>query len=227
MAQVALLSLTASLNPTLLAATTVMLLLPSPAKLMLGYLLGALMISITLGLVIVLSLNDSGTTKTTQNVLSPSADLALGGIALVIAYILRTGRHERLAARRRERRAAKREQKGPPRWQRELSKGSPRTTFVIGVLLTLPGASYIAGLSQIHKQGLSTAAIVLVVVGFNLVMLWLLEVPLLSFTIAPEWTPGAIDRAKAWVVRHAHQFAVRGSASIGILLIIKGVVGFT
>lgn len=222
MAQVALLSLTASLNPTLLAATTVMLLLPNPAKLMLGYLLGALMISMTLGLVIVFSLNGSGTTKTTQNLLSPSADVALGGIALVIAYILHTGRHERLAQRRRERRAAKKEQKGPPRWQRELSKGSARTTFVIGVLLTLPGASYIAGLAQIHRQSLSTPATVLVVAGFNLVMLWLLEVPLVSFTVAPDWTPGAIERAKAWVIGHAHQFAVRGSAGIGVLLMIKG-----
>jgi hypothetical protein len=227
MAQVALLSLTASLNPTLLAATTVMLLLPSPAKLMLGYLLGALMISITLGLVIVFGLHDSGTTKTTQNLLSPLADVALGVAALVIAYILHTGRHERLAARRRERRAAKREQKGPPRWQRELSKGSARTTFVIGILLTLPGASYIAGLTQIHRQSLSTAATVFVVVGFNLVMLWLLEVPLASFAIAPDWTPGAIERAKGWVGRHAQQFAVRGSAGIGVLLVIKGVVGLT
>ena len=50
MSQVILLSLTASLNPTLVAATTVMLLLPSPKKLMLGYLLGAYMTSITLGL---------------------------------------------------------------------------------------------------------------------------------------------------------------------------------
>jgi hypothetical protein len=225
MAQVALLSLTASLNPTLLAATTVMLLLPSPAKLMLGYLLGALTISITLGLVIVFSLNGSGATKTTQHVLSPAADIALGGIALVIAYILYTGRHERLAQRRRERRAAKREQKGPPRWQRELSKGSPRTTFIVGIVLTLPGASYLAGLSRIHKLELSTAETVFIVVGFNVVMLWLLEVPFASFVVAPEWTPQAIERAKAWVVRHAHQFAVQGSAAIGVLLMIKGIIG--
>jgi hypothetical protein len=59
------------------------------------------------------------------------------------------------------------------------------------------------------------------------VMLWLLEVPLLSFTIAPEWTPGAIKRAKAWVVRHAHKYAVRGSAAIGVLLMIKGILGLT
>lgn len=224
MGQVALLALTASLNPTLLAATTVMLLLPRPTKLMLGYLIGALTVSITLGLLIVFSLHSSGAAKTTRHVLSPAADLALGGIALVIAYLLYTGRHERLAQRRRERRAAKREKKGPPRWQRELSKGSPRITFIVGVLLTLPGASYLAGLSRIHKLGLSTTATVFVVVGFNLVMLWLLEIPLLSFAIAPDWTPGAIERAKAWISRHTHQFAVRGSATIGVLLMIKGIV---
>jgi len=227
MGQVALLSLTASLNPTLLAATTVMLLLPRPAKLMLGYLVGALMMSITLGLLIVFNLSGSSTTKTTQNLLSPAADLALGGVALIIAYIVRTGRHERIATRRRERRAVKREQKRPPRWQRELSKGSARTTFVIGALLTLPGASYIAGLATIHKLALSTTTTVVVVVGFNLVMLWLLEIPLASFVIAPAWTPLAIERTKAWLVRHAHQFAVRGSAGIGVLLVIKGIVGLT
>ena len=41
MGDVILLSLTASLNPTLVAATTVMLLLDRPAKLMAGYLAGA------------------------------------------------------------------------------------------------------------------------------------------------------------------------------------------
>jgi hypothetical protein len=51
--QVLLFALGAALNPTLVAASTVMMLLPSPKRLMLGYLLGALMTSITLGLVIV------------------------------------------------------------------------------------------------------------------------------------------------------------------------------
>jgi hypothetical protein len=96
---------------------------------------------------------------------------------------------------------------------------------VIGALLTLPGASYLAGLDQIHKLKYSTTLTVLLVIGFNLVMLWLLEVPLASFLVAPEWTPRAIDRAKAWVSRHAQMFAVRGTAAVGVLLVIKGIVG--
>jgi Sap, sulfolipid-1-addressing protein len=68
---------------------------------------------------------------------------------------------------------------------------------------------------------------VLVVIGFNLVMLWLLEVPLISFLIAPEWTPRAIERAKLWVSRHSHVFAVRALTLLGAALIIKGIVGLT
>ena len=224
MGEVILLSLTASLNPTLVAATTVMLLLDRPAKLMAGYLLGAYMTSVTLGLVIVFSLSNSSATNTTQNTLGPAADIGLGAVALAIAFALHTGRAERLRERRRDRKEAK-GPKEPARWQRELSKGSPRITFVVGALLTLPGASYLAGLDQIHKLNYSTPVTVLVVIGFNVVMLWLLEVPLASFLIAPQWTPRAIQRAKLWVSRHAHLFAVRGFTALGSLLIIKGIIG--
>ena len=224
MSQVILLSLTASLNPTLVAATTVMLLLERPKKLMLGYLLGALMTSITLGLVIVFSLSNSNASNTTENTISPAVDIGLGAIALAIAFVLYSGRADRLRERRRERKADKPD-KGPPRWQRELSKGSAKTTFVIGALLTLPGASYLAGLHEIHKLNYSTTTTVLLVVGFNVVMLWLLEVPLASFVVAPDWTPVAITRAKRWVSRHAHMFAVRGFTAVGALLIIKGLIG--
>jgi len=224
MGEVVLLSLLASFNPTLVAATTVMLLLPRPVRLMGGYLLGAYMTSITLGLVIVFSLSNSNATNTTKKTLSPVADIALGAIALAIAFALHTDRRSRVGERRRERKAAKPD-KGPPRWQRALGKGSPRITFVVGALLTLPGGSYLAGLDHIHKLHYSTAVTVLLVVGFCLVMLWLLEVPFACFLIAPEWTPRAVERRKAWVSRHAHAFAVRGSAAIGVLLVIKGIVG--
>lgn len=156
-----------------------MLLLPNPRKLMLGYLLGALTTSITLGLVIVFALKGSSTVSTTQNTISPAVDLALGAILLVAAFVLSTGRDKRIAERRQARKGPKQD-KGPPRWQRALSKGSPRTTFAVGAVLTLPGASYLAGLHHIEKQKLSTTATVLTIIGFNLIMLILLELPLLS-----------------------------------------------
>jgi Sap, sulfolipid-1-addressing protein len=224
MGQVILLSLTASLNPTLVAATTLLLLLDRPARLMAGYLLGAYVTSITLGLVIVFSLSNSGASNTTENTISPAVDIGLGAIALTIAFVLATKRDEGVRERRRAKKAAKPD-KEPPRWQRELSKGSPRTTFIVGALLTLPGASYLAGLDRIHKLHYSTAVTVLLVIGFNLVMMWLLEVPLVSFLVAPKWTPRAVDRTKAWVSGHARIVAIRGSAAVGALLVIKGLIG--
>ena len=84
---------TAAFNPTLLGATTVMLLLDHPKRLLLGYLLGALMTSLTLGLVIVFALDgSSGATSTAQSTLSPAMDLALGGLLLVVASMIRPGR---------------------------------------------------------------------------------------------------------------------------------------
>jgi hypothetical protein len=209
------------LNPTLIAVTTVMLLLPDPGRLMLGYWLGAMITSVTVGLLIVFSLEGSSTVSTTKRTLSPLADIVLGGVLLVLALVLARGRDQRLA----ERRATHNQGKKPPRWQRALRKGTPRTTFVIGALLTLPGATYLAGLDRLSKLGYSTAVTVLVVIAFNLVMLILLEGPLIAFAVAPDWTPGAIDRAKAWAGTRGRQFAVRGLAAIGVALVVKGIIG--
>jgi hypothetical protein len=216
-------ALSAALNPTLVAASTVMMLLDNPVRLMLGYLLGALMTSITLGIVIVYELKGSGVVSTTKRTLSPAATLTLGVIFLTVALVLWTGRDRGLAERRRARRAAKPD-KGPPRWRRELSKGSPRVTFVVGALLTLPGASYLTGLSRISKLHYSTGATIAVIVLFNLIMLALLEIPLVSFVVAPDWTPQAVERAKAWIGRHARRFARTVLTVLGALLVIKGVI---
>jgi len=104
-----LLALAAALNPTLVLASTVMMLLPGAKRLMLGYLLGALMTSITLGLVIIYALKGSSTVSTTQNTVNPAVDLALGAILLVVALVLGTGRDKRIAERRRARKGPKEE----------------------------------------------------------------------------------------------------------------------
>lgn len=217
-------ALTAALNPTLVAASTVMMLLPNPVRLMLGYLCGALMTSITLGIVIVYTLEGTSTESTTRHTLAPAATLTLGVIFLTVAFVLASGPRWAFVERRRERRAEARAEKGPPRWQRELSKGSARITFAVGAVLTLPGASYLAGLTRLDKLHYSVAGTVATIILFNLIMLALLEIPLICFVIAPEWTPKAIDRAKAWIGRHARRFAIRFSAVIGMLLVIKGLL---
>jgi hypothetical protein len=215
----------AALNPTLLGATTVMLLLPKPERLLLGYLAGAVITSVTLGLVIVFSLQGSGAVGTAKHTLSPATDFTLGALALLISYLLRPSRPQHEGGRwaeRRRRRAERKKEKGPPRWQRTLSRGTARTTFVVGIVLTLPGGSYLVGLDHIAHKNASDAATVAMVLGFNVIMLLLLELPLLGYTFAPDWTPGAVERFKDWLGRNGRRIAVRGAAVVGVLLLVRG-----
>jgi Sap, sulfolipid-1-addressing protein len=221
MGEVILQSVLAAVNPTLCAATAVILLLPHPRRLMFGYWLGAMLTSVSLGLLIVFSLQGSGTVSTTKKTLSPLADIVLGGLTLVLAFVLASDRDKRFV----ERRAERHKDKKPPRWRRALERGSAKTTFVIGAVLTLPGGLYLAGLHRLHKLDYSTVVTVVVVIGFNLVMLILIEGPLVAFAVAPDWTPGAIDRAKAWAGTRGRQFAVRGLVAVGGLLVLKGIIG--
>ena len=91
-----LLSLLAMFNPTLLAAVTLMLFLPSPRPVMLGYLLGAYTTSIALGLVIVFSLSGSSAVSTSRNTISPAEDIVVG-LLLLPPHRQRGGHHARRA----------------------------------------------------------------------------------------------------------------------------------
>lgn len=221
MGEVLFLSLTAALNPTLLAASTLMLLLPRPKPLLFGYLLGAYVTSITLGLVIVFGLQGSGAVGAQKHTINPIVDLALGAILLLIAFVVGTGRQERLAERRRQKKAGK--PKKEPRWQRALSKGSARDTFVVGALLTLPGGSYLAGLAAIDKQGLPTAGMVGMVILFNVIMLALLEIPLLGYLLAPDRTPDVVKSFREWLSFRGGRIAVIASLVLGLALIARGI----
>ena len=225
MSQVFVFAITAAFNPTLLAAVTVMLVLDNPKRLLLGYLLGAMMTSITLGLVIVFTLGgSSGGTSTAKHTVNPIIDIALGLLILVVAFVVATGRDHRRRARS-ERKKLEKVDKPPPKWQQALSGGSARTTFVVGALLTLPGASYLAGLDNIAKQDLSTTATVLTVVAFNVIMLALLEIPLLGYAFSPEKTSATVHRFSAWLNRSGGRIALILAVLLAVALIARGVVG--
>src|SRR6478735_106974 len=120
MGGVGLLALTAALNPSLLAAVTIMLALPNPKRLLVGYLLGASITSVTCGLVLVFALPGSSTTDTARRTISPAVDLVLGSLILLVIGAFASQRERRQAWA--ERRRAKAKDKAPPRWKRTLSR---------------------------------------------------------------------------------------------------------
>ena len=218
-------ALSSAFNPTLFAASMLMLYSARPGKLMLGYLLGAYTASITLGMVIVFALPTSNTVSTSRNTVSPGVDLALGLLALLIALVLLSGPHERVKERREKRKLRKEEKKkGPPRWRQALDKGSPRIAFVVGIVLSFPGASYLIALDLLHKQDLPTGATALCVIAFCLIQMILLEIPVLGFALAPKRTVSAITSFKSWISRDARRIAGWAALLIGVLLVVRGIL---
>jgi len=223
------LALVSMANPSLLAAVTVMLLLPNPKRLMAGYLLGAYMTSITLGLVIVFNLHSS-TESTSKHTLSPVEDIVVGLLVLAIAFVLGTGRDQPFQERRREKKDAKlkaRQEAGKPTESlplRMLGKGDPKLTFVVGALLSFPGVSYLDALDHIHKLNPGKVATVLLVVGFCLFQQILLEVPLLGYVFAPDRTQATVARFRAWMSRKGRPAAVIGATVIGVWLLARGLI---
>jgi hypothetical protein len=216
-------ALTAALNPTLLAAVTVMLTLQKPKRLLLGYLLGALLTSVTCGLVLVFTLPGSRTSDTAKHTVNPAIDITVGAIILLTVFVVATGRDQRRRAWS-ERQRDRSKDKPPPRWKHTLSKGSARDTFVVGVLLSFPGASYIAGMTQLSKQHVSTVETVIAVLAFNVIMLALLELPLLGYATRPRETAAAVQRFSSWLSRRGGRVALIGAAILGVILIGRGVI---
>lgn len=226
LASIFLLSLLAMFTPTLLAAVTVMMLLPNPKKLMLGYLLGAYLTSITAGLLIVFSLHGSASVSTAKHTLGPIEDIVVGLLALLVAFVLGGGHDAPLQERRRRRREKKGKGAGKGEsWpERMLGKGSARVTFAVGVVLTFPGVSYLTALDRMAKLDAGVAPTVLLVVVFCVIQQLLLEVPLLGYAFAPEQTQDRVTRFRAWLGRNGRRMGVAFAAVIGILLVLRGVV---
>jgi hypothetical protein len=214
------------LNPSLLAAVTVMLVLPHPKRLMLGYLLGAYTASIAVGLAIVFSLRGSGVVRTSQRTASPALDIALGAIALAIAFGLATGRDAPLQRWRAQRKAAKAsdEDAKPPWQQRMLGRGSAGVTFLVGAVVSFPGVSYLNALDHIVKLNPSTVPILLLILYFCLMQQILLELPLLAYVFAPRRTQDLVARFKAWLAYRGRRIAVIGLTGIGVLLVSRGLL---
>lgn len=225
MLDILLWALLSMLNPTLLAAVTLMLLLEKPSRLMLGYLLGAYVTSITLGLLIVGSLSESGFAETSRQTVAPATDFALGLILLLVARVLAGDRGAAMQERRRKKKEAAAEAGKKPNFaQRLLGRGSPRIAFAVGVVLSFPGGSYLAGLSHIVKLEAAGAAQVALVVGFCIVQLSFLEIPLLGYALAPEKTDEKVVAFRSWLDANGHRMAIRGAAVLGALLIVRGVI---
>ncbi len=221
MGTLVLFSLASALNPTLLTATTGMLLLPHPERLMLGYWFGAMVMSIVSGMLLIYVLHGTAVANATKETLSPIEYFAMGAVALTGAALLASGAVGKVRARRASRHQNK--PKVDPKWEQRINNGTAATTVVLGAALSLPGATYLLLLAKLSTYHYSWVVTALILFASNLIQLIVLEVPMLSFRIWPTQTPRAIDDGKAWVARDGARYGAVALSVIGVALIVRGI----
>ena len=217
-------ALMSAANPTLLAAVTIMLLLPNPKRLMLGYLLGAYLTSITIGMLVVFELHGSAAVSTTKRTLSPIENLVIGALLITAGLVLKGRRMEARRERKQHEKEAAGVKKSLP--ERLLGRGDPRITFFVGVLLSFPGASYLAALTRTSKLDVADPWLVLIVLGICVLQQALLEVPIIAYTLWPEPAQRAITRFREWLARNGRRAAAHVAIALGVLLLVRGVIEF-
>ena len=145
---------------------------------------------------------------------------------------LATRQDQRLRERRRRRREAAGkvkpesadDDKKEPWSTRILARGSVSLVFFAGLIINVPGAAYLVGLKDIAAGKYSTGAEIALIVGFNLIMFALAEIPLAGLLIAPERTQAMVDRFNHWLSSHSRQIAIVLCAFLGLFLVVRGIV---
>jgi hypothetical protein len=153
-------------------------------------------------------------------------DLTVGGLAVLAAVTLALRGDQRLRERRRRRKETKAkpgdEHKEP--WShRLLSGGSAPLVFAAALAINLPGAAYLVALKDIAAGHHSTVTDVLLVVGFNLVMFALAEIPLLGLLLAPDRTDALVQRMNDSISRNGRTIAIVLCVVLGVFLIVRGI----
>ena len=223
--QLLFLAFEAALYPTLLAAVVILLSQPRRFVLLSAYLAGGLTISVGLGLLIVHFLQGSRELKSSGSTMSWTADLAVGGLALLAAVALSTRADERVRARRAVKHPPKPVDEDHEPWSaRILSKGSAPIVFAAGLAINIPGAAYLIGLKDIAAGHHPTGQVILLVLLFNAIMFLLAEIPWLALIFAPNRVERMVAAVNGWLGRNGRALAIVLCALLGIFLVTRGVI---
>ena len=221
MTEVFVLAVVAALDAGLLAAAVVLMGRPRPALHLLAYLIGGMSFSIVFGLLIVLGLHGSKLLREPDRSTQAVIELAAGALMIVVAVAVGSGRRPQRHARRAGDCDAERPQR-ESLFERALGRHSVWVAWAAGAIYSLPGAEYLAGLVLLAKVGAPTASEVLAVLGFNVIMFAVIELPLLGFVLAPERTRTLTEKLNRWMTDHRRVLIVIVTGAVGIYLLVSG-----
>jgi Sap, sulfolipid-1-addressing protein len=225
-AEFLVLAFTAALNPKLLAIDLLLIENRRPRAMFLCILLGGFTVGITIGLLDVLVFHLDAISS--QKTVSAGVDLALGLLLLAVGALVATGR---LHGRRKQPVPAGDSQPDtPPKekkdgWaDRVLAEPRLGLAMLIGAVVGIPGASYLAGLHILITSKSSTASQVTGVVLFVFIEFLLIIIPFALLELRPEATKAFLRRSQQWLAGHTRQLIAYTAVILGAYLAVSALV---
>ena len=209
LAQAAGLALLSALSPTALLIAAIYLGSARPGLTSMFYLVGAVAMSLVMGVVVLLVLRSAGLNHPDQHAARYGLRLGLGIVLLAAAVFV--------AAR-------KPRQPDPAKAHglvsRMVAEPAPLSAFLVGLLVFAPGVTFIAALQVIATASagpdLTSLAVILVVV-INVLLVWL---PIMLHLIAPTATERRLKAFNHWIRAHGT------TVLIGVLIVAGGIMVF-
>jgi Sap, sulfolipid-1-addressing protein len=204
--------------PTLVVVDALAFQTPKPERILLSFLAGGLISTISIGTLVVLQLQDTAVVTSSKSTTDPALNITIGALALLAAYVLARVRDLPL-----HRRKPAGKPKRSPFATRAIESGAP-LAFVAGVLLNIvPGVFPIIALKNLAELDYSSAETVAVLVGFYVVTFAFVEIPIMSFVVAHEWTRARVDQFNRWLGANQRRVVIWALVIGGVYLIARGV----
>ena len=214
----------AALNPKLLGLDLLLIENRRPRAMFLCVLVGGMTVALTVGLLDVLVFRADAIHH--QASVSAGVDLALGLLLLAAGALLATGRlhGRRKAAVPAGGGPAEKPEKKDGWAQRVLSEPRLGLAMLVGAVIGIPGASYLAALHNLVTGKSSTATQVIAVVIFVIIDFLLIIIPFAFLELRPEATRTRLKRTQDWLLSHALQLMATIALLLGAYLAISGLI---
>jgi Sap-like sulfolipid-1-addressing protein len=210
-----LLAVASAFWPLLLAVDVVALHAPHPARLLACFLAGGLLTCVVVGTLIVHALQRTSLVTGPRPAADPVVYLGAGALAFLLALFL--ARRSRIPSR-------KKKDTGPSLYERALRRGAP-LAFLAGVVLNVvPGVFPFVALKDVARLGYGAGATAAILTAFYVVMFAFVEVPLVSFLVAPERTMAMTADFNRWLSAHGRRIAIVVLWIVGAYLVARGVI---
>ena len=105
-----------------------------------------------------------------------------------------------------------------------LSEPRLGLAMLVGALVGIPGASYLAALHNLVTGKSSTATQVIAVVIFVIIDFLLIIIPFAFLELRPEATRARLKHTQDWLLSHALQLMTAIALLLGAYLAISGLV---